>query len=268
MKKIYILFLFLICTHVIADQKSADQFLKKYDQMIYDPSKAGVIDLVFDIKSKDLRADLEKAYPLFKIKDPYYRVYWTKEREVLIDVLGIPTGLEKQKQIIASNAYRYLEYIFPKSLEKEFREYNLKYKKEGKNTLITAKSKNGDLAVDEMSYLFNENGVLLETKSIGINGTILGKYEQNYYPWSGGKYFFTMIETTRVDKISDVVMTEKISHKVFKDVGLPVEITVEIANQNGGKKNIISNSTVFFENYQVNTQTAAKMMEKFQQGKK
>src|SRR4051812_30662915 len=74
-------------------------YIKNFESKVYSLKNKGVKDFVVDIENPQLTKQLNDQQVFGKLKEVYFRLYWTAEPMRLnMDVMGLPEGFVEVKE--------------------------------------------------------------------------------------------------------------------------------------------------------------------------
>ena len=147
---------------------SPKSLMNSWEIQKYKLQDQNVLDLSFDIRIKGQSEELSKQKKYGKIKDLYYTLYWLPSGSIDIKVNGLEGKWRELRTNLKSNLYGVVEVLFPTSLFKVTRGYEMSLV--GKKT-VKAEDKSFQKAFQEMLFKFDKVGVLTEIKSKNSLGT-------------------------------------------------------------------------------------------------
>lgn len=256
--KLIIISLMMTFSH-LSFGESAKEFLNQFDSRIYNPKQYGLNDLSLKVRIKDLTKQLNEQLVFGKLKDVYFELYWKSPDKVKVEVIGMPKGFKEVKSKLAQGVLMRMDFIIPRPLSEQMKDYEIKLTSEkGKNT-ITATDTRGIQQISEILYLFDENQNL--TRSISKSAVGMETFDLKYdtHAWSQNKKVLEGYKMQRVEGVSTVEMNVKIKYKKVSQFGFPESmelVTKQILTQPQGKSKTYereSKTSLSFFDHKVNT---------------
>ena len=254
----YLFALLLVISFAFNQALSSSQnIFEDHKLQTYSPLKAGVKDLLFDIRMDGLLDSVKKTTSLTSLEDLYFRVYWAYPGQYRIDVEGLPKGFKMLRKNLKSTIKPIVDIIFSDDFVRQFERVPF-IKNSNKKRTYVKKKQAGE--VSNISVEFNKRGILKTINSSSPYSKFETTFNHKLRSWSKGKYV--------MDKITIAEMTNGlVSTKVFDverelqtGVGLPKKVSIE---QSLKRKEKVINSTTqnfHFTNFHVNTGKAISIM--------
>lgn len=254
----YVFSILLVLVFAIGQaQSSSRNIFEDHKLQTYSPIKAGVKDLLFDIRVEGLVERVKKTTALTNLNDLYFRVYWAYPDQYRIDVEGLPKGFNMLRRNLKATVKPFVDIIFSEDFIRQFERVPFNKDPSGKNKYIKKKDKND---VSEVRVSFNNKGILEEINSMSPYSKVKTVFSHNLRSWSKGKHVVTKVSITQ---LASGMTDEKdilIERGVFSGVGLPKELVVDQRLKRGDQIINSSKQKYFFSNYNVNTDKASRIL--------
>jgi hypothetical protein len=223
----------------------------------YSPTKAGVKDILFDVKLDGLEDYIKKTTSLTDLEDIYFRVYWAYPSQFKVDVEGLPKGFQQLKSNLKSMVKPYIDLIFSDNFVVQFE--RIPFVKDSKNPNLYIK-KSTELDTTSMVVEFDRNGLMNRIISMTPYSKIETTFVNTQRSWSLGKYVVTEIQIK--EKVNGLTNHKTITvERELKDgVGLPAKVSLVEKLLNGDKKINENTKNFKFFNFHVNTGKPQRIM--------
>lgn len=221
----------------------------------YSPVKAGVKDLLFEVRIDGLIDNIKATTAISKVEDLYVRFYWIFPGEYRMDVEGIPEGFDTLRTNIKQQVKPYVDMIFSEDFIRQFERSPFVKDTNIKNRFNRKNEKN---EVTELYVTLNSNGIMDGVYSTSPRVKVDSKFEYKLRSWSDGKYVLTgiMIKENMNGLISNKNI--EVERDVFSGVGFPSKITINEEIKQGESSVTKSKTILKFSNYHINSGKAEK----------
>lgn len=253
----------LLSLDIIASPKS---LMNSWEVQRYKLQDQNILDLSFDIRIEGQSEELSKQKTYGVIKDLYYTIYWLPSGNIDIKVNGLDGKWRELRTSLKSNLYGIIEVLFPTSLFKVTRGYEMSMV--GKST-IKAEDKSFQKAFQEMLLKFDKVGVLTEIKSKNSLGTQILTFVNEKSRATKNNYITKKIIKKNFYGPRTINSIISISYDNQGKYFLPkgVELTTELSVPPGGNEKkqervVKKSSQVNFSNFSVNKNVAMKYFKK------
>ena len=264
MRILFIVFCFILT--MFSAYSSPKSLMNSWEVQRYKLQDQSILDLSFDIRIKGQSEELTAQKKFGKVKDLYYTMYWRPSGNIDIKVNGLDGKWRELKQSLKSNLFGIIEVLFPSSLFKVTRGYEVSM---ASPSVIKAEDKSFQKAFQEMLLKFNKVGVLTEIKSKNSLGTQILTFVNEKSRQTKNNYFTKKIIKKNFYGPRTINSIINISYGKEGKYFLPkgVELTTELSVPPGGDKKsdervIKKSSEVVFSNFSVNKNVAMKYFKK------
>lgn len=243
----------LICiTNVMS---SSSTIFEDHKLQTYSPIKAGVKDLLFEVRVDGLINNLKQTTAITKIEDLYVRFYWVFPGEYRMEVEGLPQGFEGLKGNIKQQIKPFIDMIFSEDFIRQFERSPFVKDAVVKNKYNRKNSKN---ETTELYITLNSNGIMDAVYSSSPSIKVVSKFDYKLRSWSDGKYVLTGFQ---INENMNGIINDKnieVERDVFSGVGLPAKVTVKEEIKQGTNTVTKNDLVLRFSNYHVNSGKAEK----------
>ena len=245
---------------------SPKKLINSWEIQRFKLSDQGIKDLVFDIKIEGQSEEITKMKTYGKVTDLHYRVYWLSSGDMDVQVMGLGGKWRELRSSLKSNIFGILEVLFPTSLFKVTRGYELSTTSSGR---VKAVDKSFQKPFQEMFISFSKVGALSEIKSKSALGTQILTFVNKKQP--AVKNAFVTQKIFKKNFYGPRTINSNISISYGKESGyfLPkgLDLTTELSIPEGASKedgNRVSkkNSRINFSNFSVNKNLARSYFKK------
>jgi hypothetical protein len=254
----YLFALFLVITLAFSQAMSSTQnIFEDHKLRSYSPTKAGVKDILFDIRMDGLLNNVKKTTSLTSLDDLYFRVYWTYPGQYLIVVEGLPKGFKMLRNNLKGIIKPFVDIIFSDDFIRQFERVPFVKDVNNKGTFVKRKQATD---VNDIRVKFDNKGVLEAIVTSSPYTKVNTSFMHKLRSWSKGKFVMNKI---KIEELSNGLISQKeieIERTLQSGVGLPKSVVVEQSLKR--KDKVINSSTqkFIFSNYHINTGKAARIM--------
>lgn len=229
MYKILLAILIILSGNIFAQDVAS--LIRSHEEKAYNPKYKALTDLVIDIESPLITAQLNDQMIFGAIKDLYFRVYWTSSPErIAVEIVGLPDGFNEIKYQLKQTILSKFETIIPMSIEKKF--INYKFSNDNKDKkVINAKDEKALNEIPEYKLVFGKDGVLETIVGKKPVGTLETNIEWEKSEWSEPRMYTKRTSMTAVDGPQTLKVESEIEWKVFSRIGLPVQVRTRTTQQ-------------------------------------
>lgn len=240
--------------------------MNSWEVQRYKLQDQNILDLSFDIRIEGQSEELTKQKTYGKIKDLYYTLYWLPTGNIDIKVNGLDGKWRELRTSLKSNLYGIVEVLFPSSLFKVTRGYEMSLI--GKST-VKAEDKSYQKAFQEMFLKFDKVGALTEIKSKNSLGTQILTFineknratKNNYITKKIIKKNFYGPRT--INSIISISYSNEGRYFLPNGVDLTTELSVPPGGEGKSEERVVKKSSrVKFSNFSVNKNVAMKYFKK------
>lgn len=235
------------------------KYLNNFDSKVYSLKNKGVKDFVVDIRSSKLTKQLNEQKIFGTVKDVVFRTYWTAKPERLdIEVLGLPDGFKEVKDDLKNSVFSLIDNLLPPTTPQRFSGY--KFVAGSKPKEIIAKDSTGVAAVQSFILRFDKEDKLVNVEGNKAVGSlnIFPKYEKESF--SDGKLVLKTLTTTSSENGQTVNIKKELKYGTSQGMGVLNSVNIETEQKLAGSKAkpLISEETLTFKNYKINSGAAFK----------
>lgn len=253
--KLVILFLSFITFSAWSQEVPA--LLKKFDSKIYSLKSKGVAEFVVDIHSPKLTQAMNDLMTFGKVKELYFRVYWTANPErMAIEVNGLPEGFKEVKDELKTNVINLLDGLLPPTTAQRFAGYKLQNGSSPNE--ILAQDTTGIAVVPTYIFSFDKEEKLVQIVGKKPVGTIDIVPTYSRTSFSEGKWVLDKLITTATEAGQTIKITKEFSFGKHDGHGVLKEMTLRTEQSNTQVKPLISEEKVVFKTYKINSGEALK----------
>lgn len=227
---------------------------------MYSPQAAGLKDLIFEVRVKDLKESIQKAMPIGKIGDVYFRVFWMFPDQYRIEVQGLPPGYDELVRDLKNTIKPMLDYVIPNKIESQIENKKLTLVEKAGASVVSVVDPTYTSQASELRLTFSKDMILNELESLSPVGSV--KTEMKYSPksWSQNKLVPDKVTAKSGNSAKKTVVTYDLQYVNVAGFGLPEKIktktVVSITVVEKGKAKEVNSevaSEVRFSKYQPNT---------------
>ena len=253
--KSFILLLSLITFNAWSQEVPA--LLKRFDTKIYSLKSKGVAEFVVDIHSSKLTQTMNDLMTFGKVKELYFRVYWTANPErMAIEVIGLPEGFKEVKEELKANIVNLLDGLLPPSTNQRFAGY--KFQNGTNPSEISALDSTGIAVVPTYVFSFDKDEKLVQILGKKPVGTINIVPTYSKPGFSEGRWVLDKLVTTATEAGQTITIIKQFSYGKHEGHGVLKEMTLRTEQTNSQAKSLISEENVDFKNYKINSGEALK----------
>lgn len=248
-----------------AAKKTPSQLVKEFDESFYNPKDHGLKDLVFDVRIPGLTKQLAQKSIYGKLKDVFFRCYWTSKGKVFVEVKGMPEGFEQVKSGLIGMVHSRFDLVVPYPLFSRLDGYKLKILKQQDGAqLVQALDKSGLKMINEIYLTFDKEGKLVKLKTIDPLGHDISILKLSKEKFSKEKYIVDKVLVNSVKRNQEATMQNEVTYKEFDGFALPIvfisKTKQSLPQPHGGKEKYERElkSRLEFGNYKINKDLAKK----------
>lgn len=249
-----ILFLILTVLSFQAFAQDPATYLTNFDNKVYSLKTKGVKDFVVDIVSPKLTKQLNDQMIFGQVKDVYFRAYWTANPERLdLEIIGLPDGFREIKEELKLATLSSIDNLLPMTTAQRFNGY--KFHSGATPKEIVAQDSTGIASVPSFILRFDNQDKLIEIvgrKPIG-SLDIKPVYEKDSF--ADGKWVLKSLTNTTSENGQTAIVKKVLSYGTSQGMGVltGVSIRTEQKSEAEGAKPLISEDSLSFKNYKINT---------------
>ena len=266
MKLIYVLVFLLLSFFCYAEDPKSQEIIKKFDVGYYHPQDKGLKELVVRVDVQNITKQLNEQLIFGKLKEVYFKIYWTYPANVDVEVIGLPEGFQEIKQEFKAMIAARLDLIVPELLEKKFEGYELKSLVSKDSTDIIATDTTQTKMIHEFVAKFDKDGNLNALVGRKPMATEESKLSYGKHPWSQNKWVVNSINVKMQDAAQTTIIDTQIEYTSIEGYGFPKVIKSKTKQSilNGNKKPIERSfdSEMSFSDFKVNSGEAQTWLKK------
>ena len=233
MKIYFFLFFSLLSWHVLPNE-----LLIGHDKSVYNPLDYAKKTVSFTVEIEGLASEVSALKSYGTVNSILFEVSINKLNKYEINVVGISPKLNDLNKNLKAKIIPYLELLFPQSLNRFYRGYQLK------------KSKNKVVAIDktylkpikESYLLFQNNGLLLENKLKTAQGTQIINFEYENGEPGLNRALLKKVNRKIIFGPSHLISNTNIEYSKKTSNPYPTKITTEFLFEN--KENNLNSDRV------------------------
>ncbi len=255
--------LFLSSVYAASD---AATLLKKFDTGYYHPQEKGLKDLVVRVDVSNITKQLNEQLIFGKLKEVYFKLYWSLPNNVEVEVIGLPEGFAEIKSELRGMIASRLDMLVPQDLESKFAGYEMKTKTNGLLEEILATDTTQTKLIHEFTAGFDKDGNIVTL--VGRKPMALEESTMKYLklPWSQGKWLVTEIKVKMSEPGQVTTANTGIEYTTMEGFGFPKKLkTVTKQSLQGADKKTIERvvtSEITFSDFKINTSEAQTYIKK------
>lgn len=234
-------------------------YLTKFDNKIYSLKTKGVKDFVVDIESSRLTTQMNDQMIFGPVKEVIFRTYWTANPErIAIEIIGLPEGFREIKEELKISILGMMDNLIPIPMVQRFAGYKITAGPGAKE--FTAQDSTGIAAIPAYVLSFDPQDRLSKItakKPIG-SMVITPKYEKESF--SDTRWVLKSQVSVSSENGQTVTVTKNLDYGTTQGIGVLTEVEVSTEQKLEGvkAKPLISEETLEFKNYKINTGDAMK----------
>jgi hypothetical protein len=260
-----LMFVFLSFSSWAEDSKS-QEIIKKFDVSYYHPQDKGLKELVVRVDVQNITKQLNEQLIFGKLKEVYFKMYWTFPTNVDVEVIGLPDGFQEIKQEFKAMIAARMDLIVPQLLEKRFEGYEMKSQSSKEGDEIIATDTTQTKMIHEFVAKFDKEGNLSSLIGRKPMATEESKLAYGKHPWSQNKWVVNTINVKMQDGSQTTIIDTQVDYTSIEGYGFPKAIKSKTKQSilNGNKKPIerTFDSEMTFSDFKVNSGEAQTWIKK------
>lgn len=244
------------------------ELLDRLDLAYYRPQANGISDLVFDMRISGLTDELNAREVFGKLKDIFFRVYYTSSKPLLVEVFGMPKGFRQVKDEIINLARLRTDFVLPVALSDRLK--NFKFKEVSSTTGIKKYEGMDPNYRDDITRVTLSVTPQYSIKELAIfrpTGIERSRFHMKKFPWSKGKVALDNFDVETRHGHQVMKSFYQFEYSLESGYGFPKKITIN--NEMMLQKPVSKSpdlyprnlsTTITFSNYKVNTGEAEKIL--------
>jgi hypothetical protein len=212
-----------------------------------------------DIENKNLTKQIDDQQRFGKVKELFFRVYWTANPErIAIEVMGLPDGFKELKEELKITMMGILDNLIPQTFEQRFAGY--KFISGAKPREIIASDTTGMAPIPSFLLKFDEQDRLVDVLGQKLVGTMDVRPVYAKEPFAEGRWVLVEQKMTSSENGQSMTVSKKLEYGKTSGIGVLtyLKVTTEQQANSPKSKPIKSADSFTFKNYKINEGVALK----------